>query len=444
MGGITMKQAWFKAVIAVVTFGLLAAACGSSSKSSSSSTTVSGSGSATSSVGSATSTGSTSSAGNTASATGITPTQITVGLDTSLTGPAAANFNGAVQGVTARFDQQNAEGGVNGRTLKLTVGDDRSGPGGPDVGVVAHSAGSVRSHLHLGLGVVGLPHRSAGCRPGGGCAHRRPRVGTKPNTNMVSVQGRPEWHPGHLHLPSKAAQLVGAKNMAALAIANEQPSIVGAQSFVNAAKSLGLDVGYKNYSIPIGSVDATATVLAMKQAKVDGFMSYMLNTTDFAIMESAKQAGIKLVAPMDFTSYTQDLLDNARALAAAQGASSTSPRSRSRRTRRRPRPSRRRSKSMRTSVAVPNLSWTYGWLSADLFIKGMQAAGQNPTRASFLDALHNTQGWTANGLLARSPDLSLKDFGTAPATACAYFVQLHGSTYTPLNQGQPICGNKVG
>lgn len=441
-----MKQAWFKAVIAVVTFGLLAAACGSSSKSSSSSTTVSGSGSATSSVGSAASTGSTSSAGNTASATGITPTQITVGLDTSLTGPAAANFNGAVQGVTARFDQQNAEGGVNGRTLKLTVGDDGSSPQQAQTSV--SSLIQVRKSFGLIFisDLVSSAYRIAqqAAVPVVGAPIDGPEWGTKPNTNMVSVQGDQSGTLATYTFLAKAAQLVGAKNMAALAIANEQPSIVGAQSFVNAAKSLGLDVGYKNYSIPIGSVDATATVLAMKQTKVDGFMSYMLNTTDFAIMESAKQAGIKLVAPMDFTSYTQDLLNNASVLAAAQGiivdvaqvpVEENTPATKAQQA---------AFEKYENFSGVPNLNWTYGWLSADLFIKGMQAAGQNPTRASFLDALHNTQGWTANGLLARSPDLSLKDFGTAPATACAYFVQLHGSTYTPLNQGQPICGNKVG
>jgi ABC-type branched-subunit amino acid transport system substrate-binding protein len=276
-----------------------------------------------------------------------------------------------------------------------------------------------------------------------GAAIDGPEWGTQPNTNMVAVSGdQSPTLPTYTYLP-KAAQLVGAKNMASLAIANEQPSIVGAEAFVTAAKSLGLNVGYRNYSIPIGSVDATATVLAMKQTKVDGFISYMLNTTDFAIMEGAKQAGINLVAPMDFTSYTQDLLDNPTALAAAQGiivdvaqvpVEEHTPATEAQQA---------AFETYEHFSGVPNLNWTYGWLSADLFIKGMQEAGQNPTRASFLNALRNTTGWTANGLLARSPDFSLKDFGTAPTTACAYFVQLHGSAYTPLNGGQPICGNEV-
>jgi branched-chain amino acid transport system substrate-binding protein len=260
---------------------------------------------------------------------------------------------------------------------------------------------------------------------------------------MVSVMGDQAKNlPTYTYL-AKAAQLAGATNMAGLAIAQEEPSIIGVQNFVKAAKSVGLNVGYTNYSIPIGSVNSTSVVLAMKQAHVDGFFSEMLNTTDFAIMEGAKQSGLNLVAPMDFTSYTQDLLDNSSALQAAQGIVVDVAQT----------PVEEHTAATQAQQAafqqyehfsgVPNLNWTYGWLSADLFIKGLQGAGNNPTRSSFLNALHNTQGWTANGLLARAPDLSLKDFGTAPATGCAYFVRLQGHAYVPLNNGQPICGNSV-
>lgn len=428
-----MNAGRVRTVAAVMATALVLAACGSSSKPAATGATTPGSG------------GSSPGGANQASAPGVTASQITVGLDTSLTGPAAANFNGAVQGVTARFDLQNAQGGVNGRTIKLTVADDQSSPQQAQTAVssliqVRNAFGLIfvsdlvsaayRIAQQAGLPVVGAPIDG-------------PEWGTKPNTNMVSVQGDQSGVLSTYTFLAKAAQLAGAHNMASLAIGGEQPSIIGAQSFVNAAKSVGLNVGYRNYSIPIGSVDATGVVLAMKQAHVDGFMSYMLNTTDFAIMEGAKQAGLNLAAPMDFTSYTQDLLDNPSVLAAAQGivvdvaqvpveehtAATQSQQA--------------AFKTYENFSGVPNLNWTYGWLSADLFIKGLQSAGTNPTRASFLNALHNTQGWTANGLLARAPDLSLKDFGTAPPTACAYFVRLQGSAYVPLNQGQPICGNLI-
>jgi branched-chain amino acid transport system substrate-binding protein len=231
--------------------------------------------------------------------------------------------------------------------------------------------------------------------------------------------------------------------MAGLAIANEEPSIIGVQHFITAANAVGLPVGYKNFSIPIGTVNVGPTVLGMQQAHVNGFFSEMLNTTDFAIMTAAKQEGLKLAAPIDYTSYTQDLLDNASALQGAQGIISYVQQV----------PVEEHTPATLQEQAafekyehfsgVPNLNWTYGWLAADLFIKGLQGAGSNPTRTSFLNALHNTTNWTAGGLLAQAPDLSLAGFGHAPSHSCAYFTQLKGSAYVPLSGGKPVCGNAV-
>ena len=85
--------------------------------------------------------------------------------------------------------------------------------------------------------------------------------------------------------------MLGATNMAALAIANENPSITAEQDFIAGAKAIGLKVGYYNDSTPIGSVNVTSLVLAMKQAGVDGFQSAMLDTTNFAIMTTARRTG---------------------------------------------------------------------------------------------------------------------------------------------------------
>jgi ABC-type branched-subunit amino acid transport system substrate-binding protein len=73
-----------------------------------------------------------------ASDPGMTAKQISVGLVTSITGPAAANFTGAEQGAAARFALQNAQGGVDGRTIKLTVADDQSSPTGAQTAVSPH------------------------------------------------------------------------------------------------------------------------------------------------------------------------------------------------------------------------------------------------------------------------------------------------------------------
>ena len=55
-----------------------------------------------------------------ASTPGVTANTITLGLITELTGPGASG-TGMVRSAEARIDQQNAEGGVYGRKIKLIV-----------------------------------------------------------------------------------------------------------------------------------------------------------------------------------------------------------------------------------------------------------------------------------------------------------------------------------
>ena len=60
---------------------------------------------------------------------------------------------------------------------------------------------------------------------------------------------------------------------------------------------------------------------------------------------------------------------------------------------------------------MPNLNWSYGWVSADLTIQGLKAAGPNPTRPDFLSAVRDIKGYTGGGLMAHSVRFSLADFG---------------------------------
>jgi ABC-type branched-subunit amino acid transport system substrate-binding protein len=56
---------------------------------------------------------------------GVTANSITVANISTLTGPVPGLFAGAVNGTAAYFAYQNSQGGVNGRQLKLQIGDDR-------------------------------------------------------------------------------------------------------------------------------------------------------------------------------------------------------------------------------------------------------------------------------------------------------------------------------
>jgi ABC-type branched-subunit amino acid transport system substrate-binding protein len=377
------------------------------------------------------------------SAPGVTATQVSVGLVTSLTGLAAANFTGAEQGAAARFALQNAAGGVDGRTIKMTVADDQSSPTGAKTAVDSLSSGTFGQIFISDFTTQAYRTTTQGKIPVVGAPNDGPEWGEQPNTNMVSILGNQGPVLPASTLLSQVAKSAGATNMASLAIGNEEPSIAVAKSFVTGAEADGLNVGYQDYSIPIGSVDVTSVVLAMKAAHVDGFYSAMLNNTNFALMTAAQQAGLRLKAPIQIVGYGQDLLNDPAAVRGGQGAIFDLPQA----------PVELNTPATRAETAafakyehftgVPSFNWSYGWLSADLFIRGLEAAGRNLTRASFLAKIR-TISWDGGGLLPGPVDLSLAGFGKAPATSCAYFAQLKGGTFVPMNGGKPYCGHAVG
>ena len=53
---------------------------------------------------------------------------------------------------------------------------------------------------------------------------------------------------------------------------------------------------------------------------------------------------------------------------------------------------------------VPDYGQVEGWLSADLMISGLQLAGANPTRTSFIDGLRTDTSYTGGGLLPNPVD----------------------------------------
>ena len=105
----------------IVAAALAVAACGSSSNSSSSSSSGGGSGGSTSSSGSSSSNG-----GSTAP--GVTGTSITFGTHQPLTGPAAPGYSEIAPASQAFFNYVNANGGVFGRKIHLTIKDDSYNP----------------------------------------------------------------------------------------------------------------------------------------------------------------------------------------------------------------------------------------------------------------------------------------------------------------------------
>lgn len=413
---------------------LLLAACGSSSKGSSTSAT-------TSNTGGTASTG----AARTASAPGVTANGITIGMVVPLTGSAAPTWGqGIVNGAKARFDQVNARGGIDGRQLTLVTEDDQSSPA-QNLSAVQSLVQNAHSFAILGTSSFmfgGYKYLHENGIPVVGSGVDGPEWYQQPNTNMVTfLQAQPAQ--AYTTLP-QFMKSQGATSVGSIGYGISPSSAGAAVAFIKAAKSIGLNAPYLNTSVPFGGVNVEPIALALKQQKIDGLFMPMDNNTNFAIVTAAKQTGTNVTVPISATGYGQALLDQPTALAAAQGGyfdNQWEP------TELHTPATTNFANALKQYVGysgVPGFDYAIGWLSADLMVTGLQGAGQNPTRSSFLQYLHSLNAYTAGGLLATPANLTLAAFGQPPPMNCYYMLKLQGDQFLPLpSSGSVTCGRIV-
>jgi branched-chain amino acid transport system substrate-binding protein len=414
------------ALAGTVALLLTAAACGNGS------TSTSGSGTGGSSA---------------ASAPGVTAKSVTVGLLTSLTGPVAAGFTTVATGFQARIALQNAHGGVNGRHINVVLGDDQGSTSGALTG--AQTLVQQKQAFAIGMiSVVGFAAQPYLTREG------VPVTGTPldgpewspPNNNMFPTTGSPD-----ANFPAPATwgaffKRQGATNVAV--VGNNSPSAVAAAKNVGAsAKAAGLKSTYLNYTIPFTQEGGFGSIVQqMKQENVNGIYIAMEPTATFSLLETMKQAGMNVKAYLMDLAPPAAIFQNPQAAAAAQDTWVPSywtpiglhtPATEAFQA------------ALRTyahQTAAPDQNEYDGWAAASAIIKGLQVAGKNPTRASFIAGLRAVTNFTADGLLV-SPENMKTSFGTSaegpgPGPGdCMYYSQYKGTGY--VTDPQPVCGGIV-
>jgi len=420
------------AALAVV---LATAGCGSSSKNSATSTTTGGgSGSSSTSAGSGGS-------GNTASAPGVKPTSIKVALITSLTGPSSSNSATIPKGFAARIDAQNAAGGVNGRTITYVTEDDQTNPTqAATAAQAAENAGVFAIDYNSPLAFGAIRYMTQQGIPVVGGAYDGPEW-SQPQTypNMFS------WTPAiFASYPSYTtdAQFIkdqGGTRIASVGYGISPSSSATAKGIGPAAKAVGITAPYIDSSLPFGTVNVTATALAMKAANVDSLYGPIDPNTLLALVAAAKQTGVNLKVTDMSTGYGQDFLDDPGSLATAQGAYMVT-NSQVPVELKTPATLKEQADFAKYEgfTGIPDFGWTEGYASADLLIKGLEVAGQNPTRKSFINNLRQVTSYNAEGLATVTVNFStVQDI---PNQTCGYYVHLVGKTFTVVNGGKPLCG----
>jgi branched-chain amino acid transport system substrate-binding protein len=421
---------------------LIAGACSSSSKTSTSATTA-----ASSPSSSAPAAGAAASGASTTVA--ATKSPITIGFITSDTGLAASSYVNSEWGAEARIDALNDAGGVNGHKIVLKTADDASSfannltiaqdmvQNKSAFGIIEDTSFTAGAYKYLQQQGV----------PVTGAAIDGPEWNTEPNSNMFSVF--PVFGPfsngvryTNDNIATFAKQL-GITKMAVLAY-NIPSAIAAAKGTVQVDQQNGIQNCYLNTSIAFGQQDFTAIALQLKSAGCDGVDGLFLLASDLPLSKAVKAAGVKAkyIWP---TAYDQNLVDQASALQAMEGDYTTatvdftvnpSPAAKLMLA--------RLKQYTKFPGGIPSLNVVYGYAAADLMITGLQRAGADPTRASFMSNLRDYDGWDGGGLFGQPTILS--HFGTpqmVPATACAVYVQITTTGYAAYGDGKPICGNNV-
>lgn len=429
--------------VALGVLALVATGCGSSSKTGTTATTSSPSSTSAGNTGSSTSS-TAGTATNTASAPGITATTIKIGFVVDLTGAAASNESTAPEGVEAYFDAVNKAGGVDGRQLQLVTED-----------ATSTTAGALSAvQVLISKGVFGViagtesfyaayrPLQQAGI-PVTGNANDGPEWGVQPDTNMFSTTGGIDANHVELLAAVPAASVIsylGFKNVGGLGYAISPASVSSIKDLKTALASDGISMGYEDLSLPVGSPDLSTPALAMKSAGVQIAVCACEASTVLGLVTDLSQAGSSAKS-LSYSAADSSLFTDPTAAQAAQGSfyQTLSP----------PldinNPASNTFENNLEAVdpsykmgTYPEAGVFFGYEAAALMVKGLQVAGQNPTRKSFITNLTQVTNWTANGLLAGP--VSFNHFGTAEPTYCNYYVQVKGQTFVDVDNGKDFCG----
>jgi branched-chain amino acid transport system substrate-binding protein len=380
----------------------------------------------------------------------VTASTITIGYATSLTGVSSSSFIGAQGGVQARIEAQNAAGGVDGRMLKLVVGDDTSSA----AGFATAARDLVQNKNVFGL-VAGSSFSYGGAAylhstgvPVTGSAFDGPEWGQAPNSNMFSYQPPFVSSFGGVYYTwdfyGPFLKSVGVRSMGGLAYGISPASQQTVKGVLASAKLHGIPTCYYNSSVPFGGVDFTGDSLSLKQANCGGVTFPAEDSSDVALAQSLKNSGAN-IKQLYFTGYDNSVLTQPAATAALQSQYiyndiTFSP----------PTPAVQgmldNFKKYVPGYAggIPSFGMYESYIAADLMILGLERAGANPTRQSFIGNLRTVSSYDAGGILASPTPLT--GFGTKamlPQQHCAYYLQLEGSQFITANGGKPVCGSLI-
>lgn len=358
---------------------------------------------------------------------GVTPTEIRVGALIAETGPLGSVYDGLTQGVRAYFDMVNAQGGVNGRLLRLAKTRD-------DATSTTRSTSQARALVEQDH--VFAVFASSPVFGGGNylAANSIPTFGTNFNDEWKlgpSLFG----HNGSFNDPSNPGPFLswlagkaGAKVGATIAY-TVASSADCSNNFVAGFKKFGLRVGLQDSSLPFGATDVSADIQRMKENHVSFVATCMDATGNTLVYKALKEANLNSVSMYWPNGYDQTTLKNYADLMEGVYFGLLEV----------PLEDASHSPEMQTFLAQMAKSFPtatageealFGWVVADLFTTGLRKIGHDVTRKRLVDALNTVTHWTGHGLIP-AVDWTRQHSGDG-LTDCTAVVQVQHGKFVPV------------
>jgi branched-chain amino acid transport system substrate-binding protein len=353
-----------------------------------------------------------------------------------LTGGSATSFAGFVEAAQARFDEENAKGGVGGRKIVLETNDDQ-GDGAIQVvaarnavdgqgafGILAASRiNTMFEYLRQqSVPVIGFPGQAD----------------FQKDENLFGYSGA--GNQGYVQTAYAERMKAGGATSVAVIAHNSPGSVNGLKAFVQSAEAVGLDVGLQVTDVPVGAFDATALAIQMKEAGVDSLYAPTVTDSSVSVLRALAQQGVTLKSPYVAQLYNPDVASQISpqiqgVLTAPTWVKPTELDDAD---------VKAYTDTMRKYAGdtEPSLDFAHGgYISADLFIRGVTEAGDCLTRESFIKGLRGVTDYDGAGLLLEPAGFSGGDAanGSTPGATCIWFVTREGDAWVP--DPKETCGD---
>lgn len=383
----------------------------------------------------------------TTNAPGVTAKDVTIGYISSQTGVASPTHKNAHKSCQARVDAQNAQGGVNGRKINIEAIDDQSSganlTAAQDLVQNRHAFAVIDNSAFAFLTWRYLRDQKVPMIGGGFDGSEYFNQG---NEGIISGLGGGTPVPGLTYdTTTKVMKQLGATKVAAVGYGQSPSSSESAKATETfGAEAQGLKGVYLNNTLAFGGTDVGPVVLGIKNSGADALYLPLDSDTNFAFVEGLQQNGVKMKANVLATGYSQDLLNQpiAKTIQPSDVLFTTY----------RPvelggpaiKKFQANLKKYAGLTGVPDYGTYTGYIVCDMAIKGLLAAGKNPTRQGFIDGVRAGGPYDAAGLTCAPLNLSAANFGKVDKTSCTWFVNVKNGKFNVLNGGKPYVGKLVG